>query len=60
MSAAWIAFARSGSPNTPQLPSWTPYEAQRRATMIFNDACSLVDDPNRQRRLAMQAALKLT
>jgi para-nitrobenzyl esterase len=35
MSAAWIAFARSGNPGTPALPwpAWTP---DRRATMVFD------------------------
>jgi para-nitrobenzyl esterase len=45
MSGAWTAFARTGNPNHPQLPNWAPFELARRATMIFNDECRLVDDP---------------
>jgi len=45
MSGAWTAFARSGNPNHQGLPTWAPFEAPRRATMIFNDECRLVDDP---------------
>jgi len=45
MSGAWTAFARSGNPNHSLLPSWTPFDDPRRATMIFNDECRLVDDP---------------
>ncbi len=46
MSGAWTAFARSGDPNHPLLPHWAPFDDKRRATMIFNDECRLVDDPH--------------
>ena len=46
MSSAWVAFARSGDPNHAGLPKWTPYDNTRRATMIFDDQCKLVDDPH--------------
>jgi para-nitrobenzyl esterase len=46
MSAAWVAFARSGNPNHKGLPNWAPYDAKRKATMIFDRDCKLVDDPN--------------
>jgi para-nitrobenzyl esterase len=36
MSAAWIAFARSGNPNTDAIPNWAPYKSPDRATMVFN------------------------
>jgi para-nitrobenzyl esterase len=45
MSAAWIAFARSGNPNTEGLPEWRPYDLKNRATMIFNLDSRLQDDP---------------
>ncbi len=60
MSDAWIAFARTGNPNTAKLPAWTPYDAGRRATMVFNDKCEIVNDPTKERRIAMQAVLGLT
>ena len=59
MSDAWIAFARSGEPNTAKLPTWTPYTPTRRATLVLNDASAIVDDPLGPRRAAMQAAMKL-
>jgi para-nitrobenzyl esterase len=59
MSDAWIAFARTGDPNTGKLPAWKPYDASQRATMVFNDTCELVNDPTKERREAMQAALGL-
>lgn len=46
MSAAWIAFARSGDPNHDALPEWPRYRRDSRATMIFDDQCRVVEDPD--------------
>jgi para-nitrobenzyl esterase len=46
MSGAWLAFARTGDPNTESLPKWPPYDAARRATMIFDVESRVVDDPD--------------
>src|SRR6266568_9064882 len=35
MHATWAAFIRSGTPAIAELPSWPPYDLDRRATMIF-------------------------
>src|SRR5262249_11567432 len=56
MSSAWTAFARSGNPNNPLLPTWEPFSAEKRTTMIFNNECRAVDDPYRDERLAIAAA----
>jgi para-nitrobenzyl esterase len=45
MSSAWVAFARSGNPNTALLPHWPAYDAQQRATMFLNDASTVVNNP---------------
>jgi para-nitrobenzyl esterase len=45
MQAAWIAFARSGNPNCPELPEWPAYEMKGRATMMFNATCRVDNDP---------------
>jgi len=51
MSKAWLAFARSGSPNHDGLPDWPHYSSERRATMIFDNECRVEDDPYRAERL---------
>lgn len=43
MSEAWIAFARSGSPEHSGLPAWGRFGATR-PTMIFDDPARVVDD----------------
>ena len=48
MSAAWVAFARTGNPNHAGLPVvWVPFDTTRRATMIFNDEVHSAQRPVR-------------
>jgi para-nitrobenzyl esterase len=54
MSAAWLAFARSGDPNTPSLPAWPAYDAERRATMVFDLESQVVEDPFPRLRRVLQ------
>jgi para-nitrobenzyl esterase len=54
ISGAWVAFARNGNPNFKGLPKWSPYTPSERATMIFDNECRVVNDPNRDERLAIQ------
>jgi len=60
VSAAWVAFAKTGNPNTPQLPQWPAYSAASRDTMVINHASRVVKDPDREQRLIMEQVLKLT
>ena len=60
VSAAWVAFARTGDPNTPKLPKWPAYSAKTRDTMIFNNQSRVVQDPDHPARLAMEHVLKLS
>jgi para-nitrobenzyl esterase len=60
MSDAWIAFARTGNPNTPKWPTWTPYDAINRASLVINDETKIINDPTKERRIAMQAVLGLS
>lgn len=53
MMAAFAGLARTGRPGLAQgMPEWTPYRTPERATMIFDDAPRMVDDPRGwQRRI---------
>jgi para-nitrobenzyl esterase len=52
MSEAWLAFAHSGIPSFSGLPSWPAYNSEQRATMIFDQACQVVNDPGGELRQA--------
>jgi para-nitrobenzyl esterase len=59
VSAAWVAFARTGSPGISSLPKWPAYSAGARDTMLFNNTSRVEQDPGRVARLAMERVLKL-
>jgi para-nitrobenzyl esterase len=50
ISDAFIAFARTGSPQTPALPEWKGYTMENRETMIFDLEPKLVNDPRGEER----------
>jgi para-nitrobenzyl esterase len=52
ISAAWVAFARTGNPSQKGL-AWAAYNTTNRATMILGDKCEVVDDPRKEVRLAL-------
>jgi para-nitrobenzyl esterase len=45
MSTLWANFARSGVPSLPGGPEWPAYDLERRATMMIDAKCQVVDDP---------------
>ena len=57
MSAAWVAFARTGNPNRKGIPQWTPFDERQRQTMVFGAGpdAKLVNDPGKEERLALKA-----
>jgi para-nitrobenzyl esterase len=56
MSNAWLAFARTGNPNAASIPDWSPYTAERRATMLFDVQSRVVDDPDAEVRKILQSS----
>ena len=55
ISQAWINFAGCGDPNHSALPHWPAYGADRGQTMIFDNPCSVQDDPDREARRELMA-----
>lgn len=55
VSAAWVAFARTGDPSTSDHP-WPEFNADTRTTMIINDDCSMMteDDPRSTMRVLLE------
>ena len=54
-SDAFIAFARTGSPQTPALPEWKRYSIDNRETMIMDVVPKLVNDPRGEERKLFEA-----
>ncbi|MBQ8071678.1 MAG: carboxylesterase/lipase family protein [Bacteroidales bacterium] len=48
MSAAWIAFTRSGDPNNSSLPSWPKYDPSKRNIMVFDKKCESLSNHDRK------------
>ncbi|MGO8764768.1 MAG: carboxylesterase/lipase family protein [Limisphaerales bacterium] len=44
MATAWANFARTGNPSQSGL-TWTPFDSVRCPTMVFDNKCRMVDDP---------------
>ncbi len=53
MTDALLSFMRTGNPNCTSLPKWPVYTAEKGATMMLNDECKVVYDPDREARKAL-------
>jgi para-nitrobenzyl esterase len=49
MGTAWANFARTGNPSQPGL-TWEPTDPVRCQTMVFDNQCRMVDDPEGEAR----------
>jgi para-nitrobenzyl esterase len=54
MSSVWAAFARSGRPDHPSIPTWPTYDAGSRATLILDKVCRIENDPRGEGRRLWQ------
>lgn len=50
----WVAFARTGNPNSKNLPHWPAYSAADREVMIINTESRAEKDPDRVAREAIE------
>jgi len=53
ISGAWVAFARTGNPSHSAIPQWPAFQANQRAAMVIDNEWKVVNDLNREERLAM-------
>lgn len=49
MATAWANFARTGNPSQPGL-TWKPSDPTRNQTMVWDNTCRMVDDPEGELR----------
>jgi para-nitrobenzyl esterase len=54
MATAWANFARTGNPSQPGL-TWAPFEPDRGPTMVFDNQCRMVNDPEGEVRKILQS-----
>jgi para-nitrobenzyl esterase len=45
LASTFVAFAKTGSPDNDQIPRWPAYDANTRATMVFDADTRVVNDP---------------
>jgi para-nitrobenzyl esterase len=53
MAKSFLNFIKTGSPNGGGLPTWKPYTKENGETMILDDACALVNNPDAIGRKAL-------
>lgn len=50
MADALLSFMRTGNPNVKGLPEWPQYTPETGSTMMLNNQCKVVNDPDREAR----------
>lgn len=54
MSSALLNFMRTGNPSTKLLPKWPVYTPEKGATMMLNDKCEVLDNPDGEARESLK------
>ncbi len=49
-ATTWVTMAREGNPNNSKIPNWPAYDANQRATMIFDREVRVENDPRSEIR----------
>jgi para-nitrobenzyl esterase len=49
-ASTWVAFAKTGNPNNDKIPNWPAYNAQTRATMVWDNHTRVENDPRKEIR----------
>jgi para-nitrobenzyl esterase len=53
MAKSFLSFIKTGNPNGGGLPAWKPYTKENGETMILDDTCALVNNPDAIARKAL-------
>ena len=53
MAGALLQFMKTGDPNGAGLPKWPRYTSAKGETMILDDTCQVLNDPDREARKAL-------
>jgi para-nitrobenzyl esterase len=54
MASSWAKFAATGNPALPKL-NWQPSDPNTNRTMIWDNECRMVDDPEAEARKILLA-----
>jgi para-nitrobenzyl esterase len=46
LASAFLAFAKAGDPNNPQIPKWPRFDASQRSTLVFDRDTRMEPDPH--------------
>jgi len=56
MQSAWVSFARTGNPACSEVGPWPAYEVKDRHTLMIDQPCHLVRNPDAEKRRAWARA----
>jgi para-nitrobenzyl esterase len=57
MSSSWASIAKTGSPQSAHIPAWPAFDTDKQ-TMIFDNSCRVVQNPEGEARDLVEKALE--